>query len=131
MLKRKEAENLDEIKSILADGLKIEGNIHAEGKIRIDGEVVGDVKGKFVILGQSSKVKGNVYAEVVVAMGSVEGNIEAKKLEVKASAKLKGDVVAESFSVEPGASLNGLVKAGSYREPAENTSRSSVAATKE
>jgi cytoskeletal protein CcmA (bactofilin family) len=130
MLKRKEAENVDEIKSILAEGLKIEGNIYAEGKIRIDGEVVGDVSGKFVILGQSSKIKGNVYGEIIVAMGSVEGNLEAKKLEVKASAKIKGDIVAENFSVEPGASLNGLVKVGSYRESSENSLESSSAETK-
>ncbi|WP_132524524.1 bactofilin family protein [Phorcysia thermohydrogeniphila] len=131
MLKRKESENIDEIKSILAEGLKIEGNIYAEGKIRIDGEVTGDVRGKFVILGQSSKINGNVYAEVVVAMGNIEGNVEAKKLDVKASAKIKGDVVAENFSVEPGASLHGLVKVGSYREFSENTLESSSAGTKE
>jgi len=131
MLKRKESENMEEIKSILAEGLRIEGNVYAEGKIRIDGEVTGDVRGSYVILGQASKVKGNVYAEVVVAMGSIEGNVEAKELDIKSSAKIKGDIIAESLSVEPGASLNGLVKVGSYKEASETASLSFSAETQE
>ena len=131
MIRRKESENMDEIKSILAEGLKIEGNIYAEGKIRIDGEVTGDVRGEFIILGQSSKINGNVCAEIIIAMGCIEGNIEAKKLEVKASAKVKGDIVAENFSVEPGASLHGLVKVGNYREFSESSLESSSAETEE
>jgi len=38
--KRREGE-ISEVKSILSQGLKIEGNISSEGKIRIDGAVIG------------------------------------------------------------------------------------------
>jgi cytoskeletal protein CcmA (bactofilin family) len=121
MLKKKPLEEMEGFKSILAEGLRIEGNIRAEGKIKIDGEVNGDIAGDCIILGQASHIKGNVRADIVVVMGNVEGNIDAETLEIKSSARLKGDMCAEKLSVEPGASLEGTVKVGSYREKASVT----------
>ncbi len=115
MLKKKEVQEVpSEIKSILSEGLRIEGNIYAEGKIRIDGEVKGDVQGSYIILGESSKVGGNIKAEHVVAMGEITGNVEAKEVEVKSTARIKGDISSEKLSIEKGASISGNVKSGSY-----------------
>ncbi len=121
MLGKKREEEMAEVKSILAEGLKIEGNIFSEGKIRIDGTVEGDVNGDFVIFGQRAAVKGNVKAKTVVAMGTVEGNVEAEKLEVKSTAKVRGDLTVKELSVEPGASLDGRVKSGSYTSSSGET----------
>ncbi len=114
MLKKRREEETAEVKSILAEGLKIEGNVISEGKIRIDGTVEGDVNGECVIFGESSVVKGNVKAKSVVIMGSVEGNIEAERLELKRSARVKGDISSEELSVEPGASIEGKILSGNY-----------------
>ena len=121
MLGKKREEEMAEVKSILAEGLKIEGNIFSEGKIRIDGTVEGDVNGDFVIFGQRAAVKGNVKAKTVVAMGTVEGNVEAEKLEVKSTAKVRGDLTVKELSVEPGASLDGRVKSGIYTSSSGET----------
>jgi len=116
MLRKKEEGKMDtaEIKSILAEGLRIDGNITAEGKIRIDGVVNGNVKGHFIIVGQSSKITGDVEAEKLVIMGEVNGNIKGTSVEVKASAKIKGDLTVKEISVEPKASIEGKVQTGDF-----------------
>jgi len=117
--KRREGE-IPEVKSILSQGLKIEGNISSEGKIRIDGAVIGDIRGDFIIIGETSQIKGNITAKNLVVMGEVEGNISVDSLEIKESAKIKGDINCKSLSVEPGASIEGHVKSGNFSSISES-----------
>ncbi|WP_456419251.1 bactofilin family protein [Thermovibrio sp.] len=116
MIKKKNKVENGEIKSILSSELKIEGNIFATGKVRIDGEVLGDVSGDFIIFGESSKIKGNVKAKRVILMGSVEGDVEATEVEIKSSAKVKGNLSVKELSIESGASVEGAVKSGKFLE---------------
>ncbi len=116
MIKRKDKVEDGEIKSILSEELKVEGNIFATGKVRIDGEVLGDVNGDFVIFGEKSKIKGNVKATKVILMGLVEGDVEAQEVQLKGAAKVKGNLKVKEFSVEKGASIDGTVKSGSFWE---------------
>ncbi|ADY73375.1 protein of unknown function DUF583 [Desulfurobacterium thermolithotrophum DSM 11699] len=124
--KKKESNDLTEIKSILAEGLKIEGNVCAEGKIRIDGEIVGDIKGNYVILGETAKVKGNIFAESIIIMGNVEGNINSHEVEIKAYGRVEGDINTQKLSIEPGASINGVVKSGNFYEKSELNSSTEI-----
>ncbi len=114
MIKKKKSNSSTEIKSILAEGLKIEGNVIAEGKIRIDGEINGDIKGDYIILGETSKVKGNVLSEFIVIMGTVEGNITSREVEIKTTGKVRGDIVTQKLSIEPGASIEGNIRSGDF-----------------
>ncbi len=127
MLRKKEEKRIDtaEIKSILAEGLRIDGNITAEGKIRIDGTVNGNVKGDFIIIGQSSKINGDIEAERLVVMGEVKGNVKGSSVEIKASAKVKGDLTVKEISVEPGASIEGKVQTGDFLKT-EHTSLTEI-----
>lgn len=105
-----------EIKSILAEGLKVDGNVISEGKIRIDGEIRGDVKGNYIILGEPSKINGNIFSEFVVVMGKVKGNINSKEIEIKATGQIQGDIITQKLSVESGASIEGNIKSGVFYE---------------
>ena len=113
---KRENSNSAEIKSILAEGLRIEGNVIAEGKIRIDGEINGDIKGDYIILGETSKIKGNIFSEFAVIMGTVQGNITSQEVEIKTTGKIRGDIVTQKLSVEPGASVEGNIKSGDFYE---------------
>ena len=123
MLRKKEEEPT-EIKSILAEDLKIDGNIFAEGKIRIDGEVNGNINGEFVILGESSRVKGDINTQNLVVMGTVEGNIKTRFLELKAGSKVVGDISSEKLVVEPGASIRGNLNVGIFLQEQSTDSSS-------
>jgi cytoskeletal protein CcmA (bactofilin family) len=116
MIRKKENGNSSEIKSILAEGLKIEGNVLSEGKIRIDGEISGDIKGDYIILGETSKIKGNIFSEFIVIMGTVEGNISSQEVEIKTTGKMRGDIVTRKLSIEPGASIEGTIRSGDFYE---------------
>ncbi|WP_456457243.1 bactofilin family protein [Thermovibrio sp.] len=114
MLKRKDEKDTGEIKSILSPELKVEGNIYAQGKIRIDGTVEGNVEGEFLIFGQTAKVKGNVKAEKVVIMGSIVGDVIAEEAHIKGSTKLKGNIEVKELTVEKGASIEGNFRCGEF-----------------
>ncbi|GEM_PF-1251858 len=125
MLRKKE-ENNTEVKSILAQGLKIEGNLKSEGKIRIDGEVLGDVTGDTIIFGSTAVVKGKVQASKVVLMGKLEGDLKADSVEIMSTAKVKGEVLAKELSIEKGASVEGTFKCGDYLMGEERSSLTST-----
>jgi len=114
MIGGKKNNSSGEIRSILGEGLRINGNVVAEGKVRIDGEIVGDVKGDYIILGESGKIKGNVLTNEIVVMGSIEGNIQSEEVEIKSSGKIQGDIITKKLFVELGASIEGHVKTGDF-----------------
>ena len=115
-VKPKKDYSSSEIKSILSKELKVSGNIKAEGKVRIDGQIEGDIEGDFVILGVSAVVKGNVNADVLILQGKVKWNIYAQTLELKSTAVVEGEIFAKGFVVEQGASVSGKVSSGKFAE---------------
>ncbi|SHK44761.1 bactofilin family protein [Thermocrinis minervae] len=100
----------EEILNLIAPGTVIEGNLNveSEGINRIDGRLVGNVKGKgSLIIGEKGSVKGDVQVAHVIVYGTVEGNIVAKTLEIKATGKVTGNLQVEELTIERGALFNG------------------------
>ncbi|WP_456397353.1 bactofilin family protein [Desulfurobacterium sp.] len=119
-MKPKKDYSSSEIKSILSKELKVSGNIKAEGKVRIDGQIDGDIEGDFVILGNSAVVNGNVNADVLILQGTIKGNIYAQRLELKSTAVVEGEITAKGVVVEDGASILGKVSSGRFAENSLN-----------
>ena len=117
MLKSKKNNTLDEysLKSNrINHGTKIKGEINAEGNIRIDGEIEGDIicKAKLVI-GEEAKIIGNIDAQNAEIIGDVKGNITVKELLVlKQGANVKGDLFSDKITIESGAVFNGSSNMG-------------------
>ncbi len=116
MLGRKKETELSsqEVRTILGPGCLFEGNLTLpEGLTRIDGEVIGNIKGSVgLIIGESGSVKGDIDVENVVVYGKVHGNIRAKSLEIRASGRVDGDVQVRELVVEKGAIYNGKCSMG-------------------
>ncbi len=115
-MKPKKDYSSSEIKSILSKELKVSGNIKAEGKVRIDGQIEGDIEGDYVILGASSAVTGNVNADILIVQGTIKGNIRSETLELKASSVVEGEIFAKNFIVEQGSTISGKVSSGKFHE---------------
>ncbi len=49
-------------------------------------------------------------------MGTIDGNLNVERAEIKSSSRIRGDITAKELSVEAGASIEGQVKSGSYSE---------------
>lgn len=100
--------------TLIARGVRVEGEFVSQGDVVIEGEVSGTLSCSGTLtVGVEAKIKADVKANDVVIAGIVDGNITAaRKLELKSGGKITGDVTCEVIMVEAGASLNGKVSSG-------------------
>jgi cytoskeletal protein CcmA (bactofilin family) len=97
-----------DIKTLIGEGCKVEGNFFIPTFTRVDGIVKGDLHGDSgIIIGNAGKVEGNVFATEVVLYGEVKGKVEAQKLEMKKGSVLNGDIVVATLITENGCVFNG------------------------
>ena len=97
--------------TIIAQGVRVEGDFHSQGDVFIDGEVSGSVETKSALtIGETAKIHADVKAKSAVVAGEVVGNIFADEmLELLATSHVKGDIVTARISVAAGARVNGRV----------------------
>lgn len=90
-------------------GTIIEGEIDAEGTLRIDGTVKGTINCQSrVIVGDGGRVEGEIICESMDVHGMVLGEIQvAGILSLKSKANVQGDVAYGSLVVDSGAVFNG------------------------
>ncbi len=95
--------------NLIGNGTVIEGDIKANGDIRIDGTLTGSVstKGKLVV-GPSGKIEGEVNCQNADISGNINGKVVvAELLSLKATAKVNGDITTGKLAIEPGALFTG------------------------
>jgi len=97
--------------TIIAQGVKVEGDFVSGGNVTIHGEVNGSVKtAGHLEVGETAKIKAEVITGDAVVAGEISGNLTVKgKLELLASSRVDGDIEAEVLSVAPGAKINGRI----------------------
>ncbi|HVM90899.1 MAG TPA: polymer-forming cytoskeletal protein [Verrucomicrobiae bacterium] len=100
--------------TVIAKGVRIEGDFGGEGDMRIEGEVSGKLTvGGTLTVGPEASIKAEIKAGSAVVLGKIEGNITAeKRVELKSSANIKGDLKTQTLSVEPGAKISGSMSVG-------------------
>ncbi|MGA2668398.1 MAG: polymer-forming cytoskeletal protein [Ignavibacteria bacterium] len=97
-----------DIKTLIGEGCKVEGNFYIPTFTRIDGTVKGDLTGESgIIIGIQGRVIGNICASEVAIYGIVDGNIEAQKLELKKGSAINGDISVTHLITELGSMFNG------------------------
>ena len=112
MFKKTETINSETINTLIGQGTKIEGALHATGTIRIDGELKGDIflKGDLIV-GQEGKIFGNISAHSILNSGMIKGNITTShQLRIASSGKVIGDIEVSSFIVEEKSLFDGKCK---------------------
>lgn len=97
--------------TIIAQGVRVEGEFHSQGDVIIDGEVAGSVETQSALtVGETAKIHADVKAKSAIVAGEVVGNIFAgEMLELLATSHVKGDIVTGRISVAAGARVNGRV----------------------
>ncbi len=97
-----------DIKTLIGEGCKVEGNFFIPTATRIDGTIKGDLTGDSgIVIGLAGKIVGSICAAEVVVYGTVDGNIETNKLELKKGSKVSGDVTVNNLITEQGCTFNG------------------------
>src|ERR1700704_3326591 len=96
----------------IGKAVKVVGQIFSREDLFIDGEVEGTVEAleHKLTVGPNGNVKAAVKAREVVALGSVQGNVEAtEKIEIRKDAKLVGDIRTARIIIEDGAYFKGSI----------------------
>ncbi len=104
-------EQKEAISTIIGQDMTIDGNVSFKGITKIDGRIIGNVKGEHLILSESGMITGNVNTVAFICQGQVDGDVKADKLDVKAQGSITGKLEAIEIAVEFGASLSGEIKA--------------------
>ena len=104
------------IKSLIAQGTRIEGNMKFDEGLRIDGEVFGDVhatasEGSLLVISEAAVVQGSIQADHVIINGTVRGPVHARELlELQPKARIEGDVSYVALEMHQGAMISGQLR---------------------
>src|SRR6185437_1980960 len=93
--------------TVIAEGLKIIGNVSADGAVEVNGQVDGDLHCTSLIVSPKALISGGIKARSVVVNGKVEGPISGEDVILKSHAFVTGDIQAQSLSIERGAHFDG------------------------
>ena len=105
------------IKSLIAQGTHIEGNMKFSEGLRVDGEVFGDIHalgendGSLLVISEAAVVQGGIMADHVIVNGTVRGPVHARELlELQPKARIEGDVSYVALEMHQGATICGSLK---------------------
>lgn len=113
---------LQSIGSVLGAATRLEGTLHIEESVRIDGKLEGNLSQsdgdkRWVLIGPTGEIHGDVRAQNISIAGKVIGNITASEsIELIDGSEVRGNITHKSITVEPGARVHGQLIA--HDEPA-------------
>jgi len=102
-----------QLATLVAQDVRIAGDIEFADGLRLDGQVRGNVTGKtgaktLLVLSESSAVEGNVHGYDIVANGRIVGDVIAEHfIELKANAHVTGNIHYQQLQMECGATVEG------------------------
>lgn len=104
------------IKSLIAEGSEIMGNISFTDGLRVDGSVTGNIRAReevasILVISEIASITGEVTADHIIINGSVKGPIHARKmLELQPKARIEGDVEYAALEMHQGALITGQLR---------------------
>lgn len=93
--------------SLIAENLRVDGDLASEGDVQLDGALRGDLKAVHLSIGETGQVEGSIAAESVEVRGQVAGAISARSVKLFATAKVDGDIIHEQLAIDAGANFAG------------------------
>jgi cytoskeletal protein CcmA (bactofilin family) len=96
--------------TVIAEGLKITGNVEAEGSVELHGKIEGELHCTSLRISEKGHITGKVAAEDVAVNGTVEGPIYGNDVKLEPQAHVTGNVHHETFAIEKGAFFDGRSK---------------------
>ena len=104
------------IKSVIAEGSEITGNIRFTDGMHVDGVIIGNIRAadeaaSILVISEIASVTGEVIADHIIINGSVKGPIYARKmLELQPKARIEGDVEYAALEMHQGALITGQLR---------------------
>jgi cytoskeletal protein CcmA (bactofilin family) len=104
------------IKSLIAQGTVVAGDVSFRDGLRIDGEVRGNVmavegQGSILVVSETGVVTGDIRSDLIVINGVVHGPVcAADLLELQPKARVEGDVSYKALEMHQGATITGKLQ---------------------
>lgn len=121
MFERKENSS---IKTLIAPGTRIQGDLEFQDGMRVDGQVYGAIRasgegGSLLVISEGAVAEGGLKADHIIINGTVKGPVEAREvLELQPKAKIEGDVQYASLEMHQGATICGQLRPVGSEAPA-------------
>lgn len=99
-------------RAVIGASITIQGDLSGEEDLTIHGRVEGkvDVKGNSVTIGESGRVKADVYAKTIFVEGEVEGNLYGgDQIVLRSSGNVRGNLTAPRVALDDGAQFKGSI----------------------
>jgi cytoskeletal protein CcmA (bactofilin family) len=96
----------------IGKAVRIVGQIHSKEDLYVDGDLEGTVEAleHKLTIGPNGTVHAAVKAREVVALGTIQGNVEAaERIEIRKDARLTGDIKTARIIIEDGAYFKGSI----------------------
>jgi cytoskeletal protein CcmA (bactofilin family) len=110
----KKANKIDNrIDTLVGSETRIEGDLHFNGGLRVDGAIRGDVSEQngtpsTLILSEHGSIEGGVTAAKIVINGKVIGTVKSSHfIELQTKARITGDLYYKSLEMHTGAVIEG------------------------
>lgn len=104
------------IKSLIAEGSQISGNMTFTDGLRVDGQVTGNVfagadVASILVISETATVVGEITADHIIINGTVKGPVNARlMLELQPRARIEGDVHYAALEMHQGALISGVLR---------------------
>ena len=117
------------ITTLIDKDIVISGDTSYTGGIRIDGEMIGNLKvhgeeDSLLIMGHGSKITGDVDVEKAIINGEINGNIKCHDyLELNTNSIVNGTIEYDIIEVQEGSKITGdlkFIKNNKKTEPKKN-----------
>lgn len=97
------------VQTLIAENVTVGGEITSPGAIKVDGIVNGGVLSESsVVLGEKSKIIGNVKGTNIIISGYVKGDVLATgQISLTSTANVDGDMIYSSIIIDEGAKFSG------------------------
>jgi len=101
------------LKSLVAQGARVEGDIFFGDGIRIECAINGNItaidhQASILVIAESAAVNGNITADHIIINGSIKGAVTARlMLELQPNARIEGDVAYGALEMHQGALIAG------------------------
>ena len=97
--------------TIISEGVKIEGKLNFPGSVKIDGEVIGDIKAEGTItIGRNAKVESNIQTKDAIISGYFKGEMHVSgQIEITSTGKFIGNLIQDNalLTIEKGGLFKG------------------------
>lgn len=101
----------DAINSVIGEGSVFEGKFYIQGSLEINGKFEGEIKtDNQIVIGETGKVKTNVFAKKVVVGGTLIGNINAdEQVQLLETGRILGDISTPILNLDKGVVIQGRI----------------------